>query len=85
MTTDRMSASLAAIALIENNLAGPPDEDTMMLLPETLDESLTVLASATYCAAMVIGQLALQLGVPAAAVMAELRSSIQDAYQEKDQ
>lgn len=74
--TDRMSAALTAISLIER----PHDDDLNALLPTDLGEALRVLSSTVWCAHALGSQLALHLGVDRDAILTELRNSITDAF-----
>lgn len=74
--TDRMSAALTAVALIER----PHDDELNALLPTEITEAMTVLSSAVWCAQALSSQLALHTGVEREAILAELRGAIIDAF-----
>ncbi|BBY91333.1 hypothetical protein MGALJ_10020 [Mycobacterium gallinarum] len=79
MTTDRMGLALATVSLIEK-----PDDNAVAdaLMPDNLDDTQTMLATAVTAAHMLASQLALHLEVDRADVLAVLRHDVADCFQQ---
>ena len=75
--TDRMAAALTAVSLVDR----PFDDTSMALLPDNLDEALTALSSAVWCAYFLAGELARELDVDRADVVESLRQEVIQRFQ----